>query len=37
MVDENTYTNIVKIINLYYLNILSRNETFDLLSGVQAD
>lgn len=37
MVDEKVYTYIVKVINLYYLNIITRNEAFDLLGGVQAD
>jgi hypothetical protein len=37
MVDEKVYTYIVKVIKIYYLNIITRNETFDLLGGVQAD
>jgi hypothetical protein len=37
MVDEKVYTYIVKVIKIYYLNIITRNEAFDLLAGVQAD
>jgi len=37
MVDQKVYTYIIKVIKIYYLNIISRNEAFDLLSGVQAD
>ena len=37
MVDEKVFTYIVKIIDLYYLNIITRNEAFDLLAGIQAD
>lgn len=37
MIDEQTYTYIVKIIKIYYLNIITRNEAFDLLANLQVD
>jgi hypothetical protein len=37
MVDEHTYQYIMKVIKIYFFNIITRNEAFDLLANVQAD
>jgi hypothetical protein len=37
MVDESSYDYILKVTKLYTLNILTRNEAFDILGGIQAD
>jgi len=37
MVDESSYAYIIKVTNLYTLNIITRNEAFDVLGGIQAD
>lgn len=36
-IDEQTYNYIIKIIKIYYLNIITRNEAFDLLANVQVE
>ena len=35
--DEETYNYIIKIIKIYYLNIITRNEAFDLLVHVNTE
>ena len=37
MVDEPCYEYIIKVTKLYTLNIITRNEAFDILGGIQAD
>lgn len=36
-VDEQTYQYIIKLTHIYYLNIISRNELFELLANVQVE
>lgn len=37
MVDDQTYDYIIRIVKIYLLNIITRNEAFELLGGVQVD
>lgn len=37
MVDESTFDYIMKITRIYTQNIITRNEAFELLAGVQVD
>ena len=37
MVEEPTYALIVKVAKIYTLNLITRNEAFEMLAGVQVD
>ncbi len=37
MVDSQTFDYIMKVTKIYYLNIITRNEAFELLAGVPLD